>query len=98
MRVVALVVALVVSQVGITGEKEMGLCKDVSELAETVMDSRQKNVSMVSMMEIVKGSDVFESMVIDAYEQPAFQVPVNQEKAVAEFRDRWYLMCVKKAR
>ena len=81
------------------------LCAEVSEIAETIMERRQEGVSMQKMMDIIaygtgsKGAtNITETLIMKAYEIPRYRVKDNRERAVQEFKNRWYLACVKDIR
>ena len=74
-------------------------CGKISNLAETVMMKRQDGISMKAMMEVVikQGgpTDMMKSMVIDAYKQPRMHVAENAHRIVVDFKNTWYMMCLK---
>ena len=77
-------------------EAEEVNCTIIGDLAEKVMSMRQKETPMSSMMAAVpEGSEAFRAIIIDAYEQPSFSTPDNQQGAIAEFRNEWELQCYK---
>ena len=70
-------------------------CKAVSEIAEKVMDGRQKGVAFSRMIDIDKANTLWQEMVISAYDSPRYQTPEIQIRAAQEFRDEWYGRCIK---
>lgn len=73
-------------------------CNQWSELAETVMSSRQSGVAMSKMMGLTDGDKTFETMIIEAYDKPRFNGDKFQQRAISDFRDEWYSICVKSIR
>lgn len=71
------------------------LCDKVSSTAETLMKARQRGVSMSSLMNSAGDNKTIKAMVIDAFEKPRFNSDPYVKRAIEEFRDRWYLECVK---
>lgn len=78
--------------------EDMAYCAEVSSLAESMMDHRQKGTGMAKMMEVAGELLLAREMVIMAFEQPAFSTPDYQRKAVRQFADEWYLACVQHRR
>ena len=83
-------------------EEKRDPCLWVSNLAERIMKSRQNEVPMAKIMGVVSGGDgskemklIMKSMVIDAYETPAFSTETNKAKAISQFQNDMYLGCVK---
>lgn len=83
-------------------EEQRDPCLWVSTLAERIMKSRQNEVPMAKIMGVVSGGDgskemklIMKSMVIDAYETPAFSTETNKAKAISQFQNDMYLGCVK---
>ena len=80
-------------------------CKNVAEMAESLMESRQNNnLSIVKNIEIIdemfKGKKdnasintkkVMKAMLIDAYSKPAFMTDEYRQKAVNDFMAEYYL-------
>lgn len=79
-------------------------CPDLGAAAAAIMKSRQAEVPMSDVMKKLPGGDdeavkgLFRSMVVMAYEQPSYQTPSNQERAVAEFRNQIEVLCYKNAK
>lgn len=83
-------------------EEQRDPCLWVSNLAERIMKSRQNEVPMAKIMGVVSSGEapaemrkIAKSMVIDAYESPAYSVEENKAKAVSKFQNEMYLACVK---
>jgi len=73
-------------------------CKSISTLAGTIMKARQAGTSMSEMMEVKIGPDVKDlatSMIVSAFETPRFNTEKIKQETISDFRDDWYLKCVK---
>ncbi len=75
-------------------------CGDIASLAESIIEARQLGASMQSMMEALSAEDQvnFGAMVIEAYDRPLFKTPKYRKEAIAKFKNKWYLYCVKRLR
>lgn len=81
-----------------TRAEKLEVCENISKLAETVMEKRQEGNSMAKMMQVGKGNplvEISQTMVISAFEEPGYNSPEYQNRAIRQFRDKWYLGCVK---
>ncbi len=72
-------------------------CASVSSFAATVMERRLDGIAMARMIEVTK-APVLQDIVIDAYTYPRMMTEGNIRVQIQNFRDKWYLMCVKSAR
>ncbi|GAB2507315.1 hypothetical protein [Microbulbifer agarilyticus] len=102
MKIVNLIVAaaLSASAIGVQAEepvKATDRCKAWSQMAEKVMKGRQLGAPMSAFMEAAEedGSELMKKIVVMAYEQPRYSTEQNQVRAADEFRDEFYLMCIK---
>lgn len=73
--------------------KETDTCKNIAEVAETIMDARQSGVSVVDMMEIAGDNDLMKKMVIYAYKQPKYNGAEFRRKEIASFKNEFYIAC-----
>lgn len=73
------------------------VCKKFGDLAESVMEARQKNVPVSEMMKIMNTdpdfSEIGKMIVIEAYNRPAFSTYEYQSRAIASFRNDMELVC-----
>jgi len=74
--------------------EEKDHCLQISSLAESIMTGRQMGLPMSKMMGVTD-LDLARTMVIEAYEHPRFSTEQVKKRAIGDFRDRWYLACVK---
>lgn len=79
-------------------------CKDVSNLARSIMEKRQSGEKMSAMMDaaasiedevVSKGA---QELIIMAFENPAYSTTEFQERATLKFENDMYLICVKTRR
>ena len=70
------------------------ICQEVGNLAETTMEVRQSEVSIVEVIQSIQGSALAESIVKDAYRLPAMRSPDNKITQVKKFRNKWELTCL----
>lgn len=81
-----------------SGEITHEVCKELSFLSGTIMESRQEGVPMYDLMEIANQNPqlpIVKELVILAFEQPRYSVKSNQQDAVSEFQNEVYLECIK---
>lgn len=71
------------------------MCKTFEELAETTMRARQKNVSIVKMLEINGDDEMSKAMTMDAYEQHTMDYEPYEARQRAEFANKWAMICIK---
>lgn len=76
-----------------TQEEKLLFCKEISELAETIMTNRQAGISMVQMIEVADGNKMASALVVAAYEQPRYSTEAVQARTIGDFRDEAYLAC-----
>lgn len=85
--------------------KHLSFCKSIERAAYNAMKARQAGVPMSEMLEATEKSfegvdapdtkDAMVSMIYEAYEQTAMRTPENQERQRVDFRDEWFLACIK---
>jgi len=76
-------------------------CDSYSELAETTMNGRQSGTPMAKMMKVLsndEGSELFEKLIIAAYDSTRYSTERMQQRSIEEFRDEKYLECAKAMR
>jgi len=70
-------------------------CDQIHEIATSVMDARQRGVSVKKAMDIMGGTSIGKNMVMNAYEDTRWNSKSRQQDAVTEFANTYYLECVK---
>ncbi|WP_265974207.1 hypothetical protein [Brucella intermedia] len=76
-------------------------CESAGRMAELVMEARQNEQPMSTMMKLEidpKYSELYQSMVMSAYNQQAFLTEKNKQRAIKEFRNAAELECYKSAK
>ncbi len=94
---ITLAICLFMSAPSQAEESWQETCAAIGNFAETVMENRQAGVSMAKMMELTD-TELLQEIIINAYSSPRYSVERNKKREVADFRDRWYLECVKNVR
>lgn len=69
-------------------------CKSLSGLAESVMAHRQDGTSVVTLMELAD-LPVTRLLIEEAYKKPRYSSEQYQRRAVSDFRDEYYIICLK---
>ena len=83
-------------------DEDTKACAMYADMAKNIMEGRQGGISMAEMMEIAGKSDIIkdisEEMVIQAYEYPRYNTERYKRRTAEDFRDQWYLICIKARR
>lgn len=69
-------------------------CSSIAEVARVTMLARQVGVPMRQLLAPAEDSTLID-IITEAYGHPAYRTPKNQDRAIQEFEDQWYLKCVK---
>ena len=93
MKVLTLVLASTLS-FGSVASDSVEMCSEYSELAGSIMTSRQLNVSMADVYGVLKESPVGIEMLKEAYKVPLYSVESNKENAVMEFKNDIFMLCI----
>lgn len=70
-------------------------CEKVATLAEAMMLSRQRGVPLSEVINLVGSNTLARSMVLEAYSAPAFRTEDHQSRAIAEFKTKWQVTCLR---
>lgn len=80
-------------------DETLSYCTSVSEMANSIMKNRQNEVSMAKMMKATGGDPAIDALgaeiIKDAYSTSAFRTEENQKRAVSEFENKWFSLCLK---
>lgn len=81
-------------------DESLSYCKTLSEMAGSIMKNRQDEVPMAEMMKVIAGGepdlDELGTVIInDAYSTSALRIDDDQKRAVSEFKEKWFSLCVK---
>ena len=71
-------------------------CEQYFTLAESIMGARQKGVAMPEMIKIAGDSALFRALVVTAYEKGRYSTEKYQTRAVSDFANEVYMMCLKR--
>lgn len=75
------------------------LCRTMGELAYTIMRNRQAEVPLSTMLGSKTGNtwsdEATRRMVMAAFEEPSYQNPAMQQRAMQKFRNEVELECYK---
>lgn len=69
-------------------------CSSIAGAARATMLARQVGVPLRKVMEVTVNPSTVQ-MATEAYGTPAYSTQKNQDKAIQEFEDKWYLRCIK---
>jgi hypothetical protein len=76
-------------------------CEVIADLAEGLMGARQAGASLSAVMSIAAAEpqvrELVEAMILDAWSEPRWRTDESQSRAVADFRDRMHLLCLRGA-
>ncbi|MGC5702955.1 hypothetical protein J4P02_22370 [Pseudomonas sp. NFXW11] len=80
-------------------DEVLSYCTSVSEMAGSIMRNRQDEVSMAKMMRASAGDPFVDALgaeiIKDAYSTSAFRAEENKKRAVSEFENKWFSICLK---
>ena len=90
-----LITALFLPALAVAEKPTIELCTSLSKYAGMIMEERQGGSDMVTLYESVKDKQILSSIVEEAYSMPRFTSTGYQEKSVSDFKNKWFLACVK---
>ncbi|KWU49360.1 hypothetical protein [Pseudomonas palleroniana] len=81
-------------------DETLSYCKTLSEMAGSIMKNRQDEVPMAEMTKVIAGGEpdlaALGAVIIkDAYSTSAFRTAEDQKRAVSEFQEKWFSLCLK---
>jgi len=68
-------------------------CITLGVLSTTVMDARQRGVSLGDIMTAAQGNDILQAITLAAYQVPRFTTEEYQQQAIADFGNEIMLAC-----
>ncbi len=71
------------------------ICQTRYEIAKKIMKNRQWGQEMPKLIEIARGDEYVESLIIRAYDEPVYFTEMNRMNEVNRFSNEAYLECVK---
>lgn len=72
-------------------------CSHFNGLAEAIMKNRQNGISISKQIENLPNNEIKEiviSMIMSAYDSPRYHTESNQRRAVQDFVNECYMICV----
>lgn len=70
-------------------------CGTIGLLAEAVMKARQVGVPASNVFEIFNQNEIVKIMIIEAYSEPKYFNEKFVQSIISEFKNKWYLECLK---
>lgn len=92
MKKIAIALTLLISSSVHAGDYEF--CKKVEGFAEEIMASRQAGVSASDAYRVTEGNQILTPIVKVAYRRPAYDTEQFRQKAIDEFKDEWFVVCM----
>ena len=68
-------------------------CLTLGVISTTVMEARQRGVSIGDLMVVAKESELLQAIILAAYQVPRFNTEEYQQQAVADFGNEVMLAC-----
>ena len=70
-------------------------CDLILIASETVMDARQRGVLLEDIVKAVDGNELYLALIKHAWSYPKYIMQANKDEAVKEFKEKYYLACIK---
>ena len=70
------------------------LCNLVSKNASKIMELRQSGTTMKEVLDLVKGSELFKRLTVEAYSKPKYLSDSDKVQATAAFGNSVRLVCL----
>lgn len=89
---------LIAAEVASDKQENKDFCTYIYDAANQIMSARQSGVPMPKLMQIIRksgGQKIDEDMVTEAYEVSRFSTEEYAKRAISDFSDAWYLLCIK---
>jgi hypothetical protein len=68
-------------------------CISIQELAEIIMEARQKGIAKSELIPIVMESSHAQLIVEDAYRLQIIPIPEWKQELIIEFKNKWFRIC-----
>ena len=82
----------------VTAQANKELCTAVSGAASLIMELRQSNAPLSSVLEVVGDVAILEELVIEAYKKPRYSSKAYQNSAIADFSNIAMLACLQSSK
>lgn len=77
------------------------VCESYADLAETIMELRQRDVPADQLINTITNNvdderavSITKALVIDAYTDAAYNTEAYRNKAISQFRNKYYIGCL----
>jgi len=87
------VACMSVANMSVAQEDRLSTCTVLKDLAENIMDGRQKGVDVTSMLGI-SDSDLVKALVLHAYSRPQYSTLDYKRESIKEFGLDVFLECM----
>lgn len=74
------------------------LCASMGLSASIIMEARQRDVPMSTLLTAISSESPRRNVIMMAYQTPAYRTPEMQRQAIAAFRNRIELICYQSRR
>jgi len=78
-------------------EEVMETCKSIASFAEAAIQGHHRGTPLSSVLELTE-SELLSEIAMDAYSGPRYSTPEVQSRAQSQFRDKYYLECMRASR
>lgn len=80
-------------------DETLSYCKTLAEMAGSIMKNRQDEVPLAERMKVISGgepdlNELGAVIIKDAYSTSALRTDEDQKRAVSEFKEKWFSLCV----
>ena len=90
-----LAVTLLITSFFTHSEPVSEICSGAHDLAKVVMQLRQQNISIVSVLSKIEADEMTKNIIILAYEKPLYSTQEMKDKTVADFANEVFMICYK---
>jgi hypothetical protein len=88
------IILLACASFTVSANKESNLCSEYSALAREIMKSRQNNVPIEKVYEILKDNKLSIELLKKAHKEPLWATDSNKQKAINEFSNDVFMLCL----
>ena len=90
------IILVLIMMIVVVQAKDIDKCKIVYDMAHVLMENRQEGRSAVDMMRITKDSKFARILIIAAYKKPRYTTSRFKKKAIEDFSNKMYILCLDK--
>ena len=70
-------------------------CERVASLTSSIMEARQNGLGLVDAVKLAKGDEMIKMFILDAYDTPRMHSETSKTRAVTEFSNKGYALCLR---